>query len=818
MQRSRRLIASRLSAQLRLSHACAQAVDSSFACCGSAVHASPPRSTELREQPRLAHLGAWLWCKQQQQSPSWSPSNLSGKGSFGTGSGQRLGIASAARLQISDSGSDSDREESHLDSDLPHTSHKSDIAAGSIDTVQGTAVCPVMGGAASSRTALPVSINSLQPINGRLAYLSNFQELEATVLRACKYGSLHLAGLLIANHAIPKHTDATPSAKKFLTKEQQVELFGRVWAECARAGVAQSTASSGIVPSWKTFLVEFGAESITPAHIKGIMALCATYRNGWAASTVSKTAKAHGHEMDSLLFGELVTCYATCSNSRRILAEITAWRERYGTVPEIGWAALIDSYRTDWRASFVHYEVIAEGCSGGNKRKKFLAGYLQACGRLGRLANGTAALEYCRPYGKFSPNICTTAIGMYADLRRPDIAEAYMLEARANNISVKPWAVHKLMKAWAAAAATQEGSIDKIKEAHSILVKRKHDNLASWTSLAHALSCVGDTQGVRATMVDLKKAGYTPNLFTWNCMVNVEAIAGNWNEAIAVMAEMTQAGVKPNDVTYCSLLTRQIAQGRVDLLEPTLDRMRQSQCDIGRDAVLVMAEAALERWSASGETAFLEEAMTTVADCMRTNQVSFWKWSGKSHDWRLRPLPPVNLHGFTRGTAQLASLYVLHCLMKYRLAFPSHPLSDIFMIVGRGNRSSRTLIQRNRVGAPNESQSMLDASMQTPIVQTAEEGTQTANTDTQELPRDTDPKAFPQRNKRAIGSLGVGHTVFHFLQGVLPVERPPWNEGMLLLKKENLEELCDSLILTDFQLNDPANLSELFIKRADNPE
>jgi hypothetical protein len=34
-------------------------------------------------------------------------------------------------------------------------------------------------------------------------------------------------------------------------------------------------------------------------------------------------------------------------------------------------------------------------------------------------------------------------------------------------------------------------------------------------------------------------------------------------------------GVKPNDVTYCSLLTRQIAQGRVDLLEPTLDRMRQ---------------------------------------------------------------------------------------------------------------------------------------------------------------------------------------------------------------------------------------------------
>jgi hypothetical protein len=38
------------------------------------------RSTELREQPRLAHLGAWLWCKQQQQSPSWSPSNLSGKG------------------------------------------------------------------------------------------------------------------------------------------------------------------------------------------------------------------------------------------------------------------------------------------------------------------------------------------------------------------------------------------------------------------------------------------------------------------------------------------------------------------------------------------------------------------------------------------------------------------------------------------------------------------------------------------------------------------------------------------------------------------
>lgn len=48
----------------------------------------------------------------------------------------------------------------------------------------------------------------------------------------------------------------------------QEKLHAYVWATCAVAPVPKSGACTGIVPSWKTFLQEYGPGAVTDRHIK----------------------------------------------------------------------------------------------------------------------------------------------------------------------------------------------------------------------------------------------------------------------------------------------------------------------------------------------------------------------------------------------------------------------------------------------------------------------------------------------------------------------------------------------------------------------
>lgn len=51
------------------------------------------------------------------------------------------------------------------------------------------------------------------------------------------------------------------------------------------------------------------------------------------------------------------------------------------------------------------------------------------------------------------------------------------------------------------------------------------------------------------------------------------------------------------------------------------------------------------------------------------------------------------------------------------------------------------------------------------------------------------------------------------LQGILPVTRPVWNEGVILIQGTDLNQLCQAITSSDFYLNDPSNVADLFIKR-----
>mmetsp|Transcript_14566 Transcript_14566/g.44027 ORF Transcript_14566/g.44027 Transcript_14566/m.44027 type:complete len:720 (-) Transcript_14566:607-2766(-) len=471
----------------------------------------------------------------------------------------------------------------------------------------------------------------------------------------------------------------------------KAELWALAWKTITHTRKAESY-TTVLKACWESFL-RLHSKDCRPAeaHIHAYIDLCEKYKLDEAAYHAFKLMQESMILPRTRVYARLIESLGKMRRPELAFQALCSAQDAGANITLQCWVAMLEAHSLDWRSSVPRFEEIERRLKLEERapREFLLSKYLQVCAMRRLFVLGSGAYHGSRGLMPYSTHLYSTAIMMFAKFGDTEQALKVYREARLQSKGASQIAAAAILSLMTVLAKKDGLQARKLLDD---LIERNEDDVKSWTALCSAYARNGEPDGVRQAMREMTARGHTPNAWTWSSLVHGESEAGRLEAAQDTLSIMQLAGFRPNVRVYSSILRCQAATGKFDRIAETLAHMKEAGVELDWVGKNILGEVRIAEWFKTERQEALGEAIQTVAALLVENRDRFWAWQDAS-SIRLHTrqvVPPVNLHGLSRGTAQLGILLVIQRLVQ---AYRKKPAGeeivflDLRILLGIGTRS-----------------------------------------------------------------------------------------------------------------------------------